>query len=72
MSTNRKHTGAGNPLNVRSICWSQKKPATFIVVPAVQPSSVARRTPWPRIATMRGTHATNVSGQTSIPGNASQ
>ena len=72
MSRNRKQSGAGNPLNVDSIPWSHQKPATFMVIPATQPSSIVRRDVCPCIATSSGTHATKASGHTSIPGNASQ
>ena len=62
----------GKPLKVSSICMSQMKPQTFIVSPESHASSVARRVDCPCIATTRGTHATNASGQTSMPAKASQ
>ncbi len=70
--TKRKHTGAGKPLKVWSILWSQKNPATFIVRPAVHPRRAVRRAVCPRMATISGTQATRASGHISMPGNASQ
>jgi hypothetical protein len=60
------------PLKVCSMVCSQKKPKTFMVMPVTQPSMAARRVVCRCMATMRGTQATNASGHTSMPANASQ